>query len=146
MKKFSILVLTIVIFGSIYAAAPKNKTAVATETGIQFQNITFTQALQKAKHDNKLIFLNIYATWCAPCMALQKTTFKSPKVGEIFNKQFINLSIDAEKGEGVSVAQRYQVTAHPLMLVVNSEGKVVKRILGYVNNEQLFSEMKAYIK
>ncbi|MBX2909957.1 MAG: thioredoxin family protein [Chitinophagales bacterium] len=146
MKQFSILVLTIFLLGNTFATASNSNTAKATETGIQFQNITFAQALQKAKHDKKLIFLNVYATWCAPCMSLQKTTFKSAKVGEVFNKNFINLSIDAEKGEGVGISQRYQVTAHPLMLVINGEGKVVKRILGYVNNEQLFSEMKSYIK
>ena len=146
MKKFSVLALSLFLLGSTFATTPNSNTAKATETGIQFQNIPFAQALQKAKHDKKLIFLNVYATWCAPCMSLQKTTFKSAKVGEVFNKNFINLSINAEKGEGISVAQRYQVTAHPLMLVINSEGKVVKRILGYVNNEQLFSEMKTYIK
>ena len=118
----------------------------SNDNGIKFQEITFSQALAQAKKDHKFIFMNVYAVWCGPCTSLKKTTFKSSKVGTAFNKSFINISIDAEKGEGIELSRKYEVTAHPLMLVINSEGKVVKRILGYLKEDQLLKEVKGYLK
>ena len=90
--------------------------------------------------------MNVYAAWCAPCKSLKKTTFKSDKIGNTFNNNFVNISIDAEKGEGIELSRKYEVVAHPLMLVINPDGKVEKRILGYVNEGQLMKEVKGYLK
>lgn len=114
--------------------------------GIIFQNITFDQAIAQAKKENKPIFMNVYAVWCPPCNNLKKTTFQSPEIGEIFNKNFINISIDAEKGEGIALARKYEVKAHPLMLVIDAEGNVQKRILGYQKENQLLSQVSDYLK
>lgn len=114
--------------------------------GIKFQDITFNEALAQAKKENKPIFMNVYATWCPPCNKIKQTTFKSEKVGEALNKNFINISIDAEKGEGIALARKYEVTAHPLMLVIDANGNVQKRILGYVKEDQLLKEVGGYLK
>lgn len=144
MKKLSVLLLVSIFISSSFAFPPAG--TASTEKGIQFESITFQQALNKAQKEKKYIFMNVYATWCAPCMSLLKTTFKSDEVGNVLNKKFVNISVDAEKGEGIALAKRYQVTAHPLMLIINSDGKVVKRILGYVNDDQLFAQLKDYLK
>lgn len=118
----------------------------SNDGGIKFQNITFDQAIAQAKKENKPIFMNVYAVWCPPCNNLKKTTFQSPEIGEIFNKNFINISIDAEKGEGIALARKYEVKAHPLMLVIDAEGNVQKRILGYQKENQLLSQVSDYLK
>ncbi len=140
MKKILILSLSVLLLSS-YSCFPGS-----SENGIKFQDITFSQALAQAKKDHKFIFMNVYAVWCAPCTNLKKTTFKSDKVGSVFNKNFINISVDAEKGEGIELAKKYEVTAHPLMLVINAEGKVEKRILGYLSDNQLLREVNGYLK
>ena len=35
--------------------------------GVQFLEISYEQALAKAKAENKRIFIDCYASWCAPC-------------------------------------------------------------------------------
>jgi len=57
--------------------------------GINFFKGTYTEALAKAKEENKPVFLDVYAGWCGPCKKLKKTTFKDETVGEYFNKNFI---------------------------------------------------------
>ena len=140
MKKILIFSFSLLLLSSFLWLPSSN------DNGIKFQEITFSQALTQAKKDHKYIFMNVYAVWCAPCTNLKKTTFQSNKIGSAFNKSFINISVDAEKGEGIDLSRKYEVTAHPLMLVINSEGKVVKRILGYVKEDQLLSEVKGYLK
>lgn len=140
MKKILLFGIAFLVLSSFLIIPSSN------ESGIKFQDITFSQAIAQAKKEHKLIFMNVYAVWCGPCNKMKKTTFKSEKLGKIFNKNFVNISIDAEKGEGIELSKRYEVVAHPLMLVINSEGKVQKRILGFEKEDELLEEVSTYIK
>lgn len=144
MKKLSILIAVIALLGGTIILAAKPSTPAAK--GIHFQNITFNQALLEAQKEHKLVFMNMYATWCVPCKMLMKNTMTNEKVGSVFNKDFINISVDAEKGEGIELAKRYQVTGHPIMFVIDAQGKVVKRILGYMDSDQLLAQVKGLTK
>lgn len=129
------------LFGVSFTQAPQKTEA----DGIVFENISFKKALQKAKKENKLLFVNVYAVWCGPCKLLKQNTFKSKKVADAVNSHFISLDIDAEKGEGIDFAQKYEVTAHPLILIIDGNGKVKKRILGYKKDAQLLSELNEFL-
>ena len=144
MKKLSILIAVIALLGGaiIWAGKP----ATPAEKGIHFENITFNQALLEAKQEHKLVFMNVYATWCVPCKMMMKNTLTTGKVGSVFNKDFVNISVDAEKGEGIELVKRYQINGHPLMLVINPQGDVVKRILGYMDSDQLLAQVKGLTK
>lgn len=142
MKYLSVITIVIALIGSAFVWAPSND----DEPGIKFETLSFDEAIQKAKKENKLIFLDAYAAWCGPCKMMDRTTFKDEKVGDVFNKNFINIKIDMEKGEGPTVAKKYQVRAYPTMMLINAEGKVEKRILGAVRNTQLLDEVKDFVK
>ncbi|WP_430809676.1 MULTISPECIES: thioredoxin family protein [unclassified Carboxylicivirga] len=106
--------------------------------GINFEHITFEEALVKAKKENKLIFIDFYTVWCAPCKMLAKTVFPDSKVGELFNKEFINLKLDAEK-EGREIAKNYKVDAYPTLLFVNGDGDMLYRKVGGINIDQFLA-------
>lgn len=153
MRILSIISLVAVLFVGTVQNNPlkkdiKKKDLVenAEISGIQFETMSFEEALKKAKEENKLIFMDAYAVWCGPCKMLDRTTFRSDKVGDVFNKNFINLKVDMEKGEGPELAKRYQVRAYPTLLVINGEGKVVKRMLGALTEQQLLAEIKEVLK
>lgn len=57
---------------------------VSNAQGIQFEKGTFKQALQKAKKENKLLFIDGYADWCAPCKKMEKTCFSGRRSGYLF--------------------------------------------------------------
>ena len=39
-------------------------------TGIYFDELSFEEALEKAKKSNKLLFVDCYTSWCGPCKIL----------------------------------------------------------------------------
>lgn len=138
MKKLVLFIISVALLGTSFTELPTENTT----TGINFQNITFQKALTEAKQQHKMVFLNVYAVWCIPCKQLKATTFQSPQVSGLVNKKCVSIDVDVEKGEGISLAQKYQVRAHPLVLIINPEGKVVKRVLGYMDANSFMNEIK----
>ena len=108
-----------------------------TNEGILFENDSWQKTLEKAKKENKLIFLDGYTSWCEPCKMLRETTFKDQEVAGLFNKNFINVSMDLEKGDGPALSKKYDVTGYPTLLVVNANGDVVTESIGYLSAKQL---------
>lgn len=100
------------------------------QKGIQFQHVTWAEALAKAKQENKLIFMDAFTTWCGPCKYLAKNTFTNDTVGEFFNKNFICIKMDMEKGEGIGLAKTYGVQAYPTLLYIDGNGEVIHRTCG----------------
>lgn len=104
MKKYILL-----IFACIYAIHLS-----AQNAGINFlHGTTWAEAVAKAKAENKLIFIDFYTQWCGPCLNMAQTVFSLPTVGYYYNQTFINLKIDAEEGEGVTLAKKYGVRSYP---------------------------------
>ncbi|MBC7565839.1 MAG: thioredoxin family protein [Pedobacter sp.] len=104
---------------------------------INFIENSWDLALKKAKAENKYIFVDAYAVWCGPCKLLKATTFKNHEVADLFNKNFVNLSLDMEKGEGIKLAEKWGIEAYPTLLVLDSNGKVITGNVGYVTAKEL---------
>ncbi len=135
-KKFGvILIVTLLIFGFSCANKAKNEESESTEmvndAGIKFFEGSFNDAKAKAKAENKLIFMDAYTSWCGPCKMMKKNTFPDALVGKLFNEKFVSVAYDMEVGEGVDLAELYQVQGYPTLLFLDAEGKVLKNELGY---------------
>jgi len=136
MKKI-IGIALVAVFVIACAFAPAEK---KDDVGIRFDQITYKEALVKAKETGKYIFIDCYTSWCGPCKKMAATSFKDANVGELFNTQFINLKMEMEKdAEGPELARLFKVKAYPTLLIVNGEGQVVKEILGMQSAEGLIS-------
>jgi len=104
--------------------------AFATAQGINFFHGTWPEAMAKAKAEQKLIFVDAYASWCGPCKRMAANVFPDPKVGDYFNANFINLKYDMEKPENSEFAGKYPVSAYPTLLILDAEGKIVHKHVG----------------
>ena len=142
---FIIVVLTLVTI--VYAFRyPKVDFKVDSESGIQFHKGTFQQAMELAEKENKLIFLDIYATWCGPCKKLKSNTFSNKEVGEFYNQTFVNVSLDGENGEGIELSRKYGVRGYPTLLFIDAKGKVVSETSGYHNPSEFIDLGKSVKK
>lgn len=107
--------------------------------GIDFQNISFKAAKEKAKKEGKLVFIDAYATWCGPCKWMSANVFVDEEVGNYFNQHFISLKIDMEKEAGPEINEAYEITAYPSLLVVDPSGKVVRKKVGALEVDDFLS-------
>lgn len=103
---------------------------------IVFENISLQKAKEKAAKENKIIFLDAYATWCGPCKKMERYVFTDTDVATFYNKHFINLRIDMESKEGIPIAKKYGVEAYPTFLFINANGELVKSQSGYMEPDQ----------
>lgn len=113
-------------------------------SGIKFSKISFQKAIKQAKSSGKLIFIDVHTSWCGPCKEMAKTTFADPEVGNVFNKKFINLKIDAEEdNDGPMISKAYSISGYPTLLFVNGEGKLVRKLVGKQSKEKLLAAVSA---
>ena len=97
----------------------------------------WNEALKQAAAQHKYIFVDAYATWCGPCMMLKATTFKNKKAADFYNKNFINVAMDMEKGLGPQLAAQWGMQAYPTLIIFNSKGDPVLGTVGYIKAPDL---------
>lgn len=112
------------------------------QESINFETSTFKEILAKAKREKKLIFMDAYAAWCAPCKLMEKNIFPLPAVKKYYNANFINARFDMEKGEGRDIAMKYQVRSYPSYLFLNGDGDVVMKNFGYMEEQDFIAIAK----
>jgi thioredoxin-related protein len=100
--------------------------------GVKFEEGKWSEIMQKAKTENKIIFMDAYTTWCGPCKMMSKNTFPDAEVGSYYNTNFVNVKMDMEKGEGIQLAMKYGVQAYPTLLFIDADGEIVHRVAGYL--------------
>ncbi|MCO6490450.1 MAG: DUF255 domain-containing protein [Phaeodactylibacter sp.] len=124
--RFSTLAITTLLFSA----------GLFAQEGIEFSQDNWKDILAKAEAEDKIIFMDAYATWCGPCKMMSRNVFTESSVGEFYNKNFINAKIDMEAGEGIELAELYQVRAYPTLLFIGGDGELLHRAVGYHDAEQ----------
>lgn len=115
----------------------------AQNEGIRFlENKTFSEALQLAKENDKLLFVDCYTSWCGPCRMMSNKVFTQKQVGDYFNAEFINIKVDMEKGEGPELHKRFNVRAYPTFLFIDGNGNEVNRIVGGSEADKFLASVK----
>ncbi len=112
----------------------------AQETGIRFGDAAWNETLAQAGKENKLVFLDCYTSWCAPCKWMDKNVFVLKDVADFYNAQFVNTKLDMEKGEGIELRKKYNVQSFPTYLFINAKGEVVHRTGSRMSAEEFLEE------
>jgi thioredoxin-related protein len=114
--------------------------------GIQWtKDLNWEQVKLKAKIENKLVFVNCFASWCIPCKAMAKNIYTDRLVGDFLNEKFIclNVQIDSSSQDDNNVNKwdedvrifknKYNISEFPSYLFFSSDGKIVHKDIGYKN-------------
>ncbi|MHA4808439.1 thioredoxin fold domain-containing protein [Flavitalea flava] len=110
--------------------APAKAAANPADSGIHFTEVTWANLLVRAKKNNQLIFVDANTTWCGPCKQMRREIFPQKAVAQLYNRNFINIDLDMEKGEGIDFRKQYGVKAYPTFLFINGDGEVVHKVVG----------------
>ncbi len=96
-----------------------------------------TVALERAKAENKMVFIDFYTSWCLPCKLMDEDVFTDKAFGDYMNQHFISVKIDAEQGNGPNLAALYEVKSYPTLLFVDLNGRVKSRKEGAAYQTEL---------
>ncbi len=114
-------------------------TPVST-SGLNFVNSDrLSKVLEKASRTDQIVFMDIYTTWCAPCKLMDEYVFTDPDTRKFMNENFINYKVDAEKGNGQTVATMYGASTYPTLVFIDKDGKVLARRQGATSITELKS-------
>ena len=96
------------------------------------QGPSLTSALQQAKKENKLIFVDCYFTGCIPCAQMDENVFPNALVKAEMDKNFLMLKVDIFKDKlGDTLKVQHILNGFPTFLVLNSDGKLISSSSGY---------------
>ncbi len=134
---FKITFASIILTFGIYQLFPANEVTITWKT---FSEVK----LKESKNNNRPVLIDFYADWCIPCKELDHSTFPDPKVVEI-SKKFDSYKADIThtlSKEVEKLRKNYKIIGVPTLLILDSNGKEVKRITGFVTAEVFYDFLK----
>lgn len=107
----------------------------------QFHNLSLDDAINLAKKENKLVFIDFYTDWCGPCKNMARQVFPQKKVGDFLNSKFVCLKLNAEK-EGKELAAKYNVKAYPTYVVLDTNTQPRMHASGAMNADEFIYKVE----
>lgn len=105
-----------------------------TETRNEFE--------EKVLKSDKLVLVDFWAAWCAPCVAMGPTLHS---LADEMDKDIDIVKVNIEKSqENAQLAGEHEVQSIPNMLVFK-DGKVVDRFIGMMPKVALEADLKKHL-
>ena len=170
MKLLTIFIYLITISFGHTSEKPDIKNLVLTKNLKFYENLIFKDEKQKdvdlLDYKGKLLILNFWATWCAPCreempsldnlqvninlnnlkiFPINISQESLSKVESFYNKLDIK-NLDIYFDSPTTLAKKLSLRGVPTTILFNKEGKEFARIIGSVdfNDEEFINWLKTY--
>ena len=142
MIKKLFLFLCIVAYASVAVRAGEPALGESTSqtqapSGVEFGSGSLEQMLGQAGDEQRLLLVELYATWCRPCRIMERT-FADSSVGDYVNDNFVAVRYDVDQYEGdgylrftVSVRSRHAFCLIPKGIWSASLSERLRRRLSY---------------
>ena len=170
MKLLTIFIYLITISYSYSVEKPDIKNLILTKNLKVHENVTFKDINQKdvdlRDYIGKLLILNFWATWCAPCKeempsldSLQATIGLSnlkifpinigqedPSKAEYFFNDLNIKNLDIYFDAQVTLAKKFSLRGVPTTILFDKKGKEFARIIGSIDfkDEEFINWLKSY--
>lgn len=128
-KIFVSVVIISIALGSAYGFI-KQKNEISN-------HITYTEALELSKQNNKPILIDFSAIWCANCYELKEKVFVNEELKKFIDDNLIFTEVDVDKYKNIS--DEYNVKWLPWIIVIDSG----KNILYTKNSFSSFDDKMA---
>ena len=168
-----LLIIFIYLITTIFSHAlekPDLKNLVLLKSPKIYEEVIFKDINKKnvnlADFKGKLVILNFWATWCAPCKEempslddLQSNTkLNNLKIfpinisqedeskSESFFKELNIQNLDIYFDASITLAKKFSLRGVPTTIIFNKEGKEFSRIMGSIdfNDEEFINWLKLY--
>ncbi len=113
-----------------------------SQSTIIFADGGLKKALSQSKAENKPVMLWCYTTWCPHCKSMKEHVFINQSVADYFNRTFICVSQDMEKGEGIDLNKEFKIANFPTFIFFDQNGMTVYRVEGELKSDAFIQEGK----
>ena len=115
------------------SAPPSSGTVSNAANVVWLDSERLMPVLEQAQREKKVVFVEFYATWCAPCKVMEEDVFTQTDTYRYLNKNFLNFRTDFDSSAGNTIAAIYEVKSLPTVLFLNPQGVVLERHTGIAN-------------
>lgn len=144
-----LLILISVIIGValvIQAKERKLKPPEKDVNGIEWYN--YEAGWEKAKAENKHMFVDFTATWCVWCKRLEANTFSKEPVIKALTEDFVAVKVwekspDTVEIDGLRISEQdlrkreFRATSFPQLWFVSPKGTRIGPVKGYISADKL---------
>lgn len=102
------------------------------------------RAFAAAKSDGKRILLDFGAVWCPPCNLLTAEVLHADPMPAVLNDLHV-APLDVDDPRSFALKSRYAVGGYPTVLIVDSEGNEIDRVVGYYGKEETIAWLEAAV-
>ena len=117
----------------------------AAQAQVKFETKSTDAVREMAIKQGKLVFIDLYASWCPPCRMMERQVFSRKAVGEFMDQRFVAAKYDTDKATGRELMKRYGRDAIPLYLVFDTRGELLGRIQGAADAETFMDNLRTII-
>ncbi len=117
----------------LFIACSLSGTILLAQGIVFMDNPQWNDVLQRARNENKMIFVDCYTEWCGPCKGLERNIFPQKEMGDFFNKHFVNVKYDMEKENGLDFKKIFpsDIKSYPTLLYIDAkEQRIVHKLVG----------------
>lgn len=118
----------------------------ALSAQVHFSEVTGSEEMEKMRQEASarqlLLFVDVYADWCAPCRVMDEQVYTDPDVATYMNDQFISIRLDGESEYGKQYASDHELQGYPSMFIFSPDGELISRIIGFTEADKLLVSLK----
>lgn len=117
------------------------------------KGLSFEQLKEKARRENKYVFVDCSTTWCTWCKKMIADVFPQASVGAFMNKNFVSVEVQMDStAKDNDYVKSWRADAHtfapyihgyPTYLIFTPDGRLVHSVVGYHAPDEWIAAAKA---
>lgn len=138
-------------------AADKASGTSAEKNPTRVRWMDYTEALEKAQKDPRLIFVDLYADWCVPCRIMDKNVYSDVTVSSVLNAGFYPVKLDADSQDSImcdgikNTVQRcyfdvWELNALPAFVLVAPKGLSILTVTQSMSADEMVQLLGKFLK
>lgn len=100
---------------------------------------SYDDGLALARKEGKRVLIDFMALWCGWCKKMDQDVYAQPSVVAL-GSRYVFVKVDADQRRDLT--QKYRVAGLPTAVVLDSAGREINRISGYVDAQRFLVEVE----